>query len=85
MAKTTRAEIAWLGGVVADLRSKRLTWSEAWFKKIAADAYLINASSAIIDGEIVVPAADGTTDFSVLQNELRGKSTKIVMVAFDVL
>jgi bifunctional non-homologous end joining protein LigD len=55
------------------------------FKKIAADAYLINASSAIIDGEIVVPAADGTTDFSVLQNELMGKSTKIVMVAFDLL
>ena len=32
-----------------------------------------------------MPAADGTTDFSVLQNELRGKSTKIVMVAFDLL
>jgi bifunctional non-homologous end joining protein LigD len=42
------------------------------FKKIASDAYLINARSAIIDGEIVVPAADGTTDFSVLQNELKG-------------
>jgi bifunctional non-homologous end joining protein LigD len=55
------------------------------FKKIAADAYLISAGSAIIDGEIVVPAADGTTDFSVLQNELKGKSTKIVMVAFDLL
>jgi bifunctional non-homologous end joining protein LigD len=55
------------------------------FKKIAADAYLINAGSAIIDGEIVVPAADGTTDFSVLQNELKGKSKKIVMVAFDLL
>jgi len=55
------------------------------FKKIAADAYLINAGSAIIDGEIVVPAADGSTDFSVLQNELKGKSTKIVMVAFDLL
>jgi bifunctional non-homologous end joining protein LigD len=33
----------------------------------------------------VVPAADGTTDFSVLQNELRGQSRKIVMVAFDLL
>jgi bifunctional non-homologous end joining protein LigD len=33
----------------------------------------------------VVPAADGTTDFSVLQIELKGKSTKIVMVAFDLL
>ena len=55
------------------------------FKKIADDAFLISASSAIIDGEIVVPAADGTTDFSVLQNELKGKSTKIAMVAFDLL
>jgi hypothetical protein len=33
----------------------------------------------------VVPSADGTTDFSVLQNQLRGKSDKIVMVAFDLL
>lgn len=32
-----------------------------------------------------MPAADGTTDFSVLQNELRGKSTSIVPVAFDLL
>jgi bifunctional non-homologous end joining protein LigD len=55
------------------------------FKKVADDAYLISARSAIIDGEIVVPAADGTTDFSVLQNELKGKSTKIVMIAFDLL
>ena len=44
------------------------------FKKIADDAWHISAGSAIIDGEVVVPAADGTTDFSVLQNELRGKS-----------
>src|SRR2546430_4190099 len=47
--------------------------------------YLVNAGSAIIDGEVVVPAADGITDFSVLQNELKGRSTKIVMVAFDLL
>ena len=32
------------------------------FNKVAADAYLINAGSAIIDAEVVVPAADGTTD-----------------------
>jgi bifunctional non-homologous end joining protein LigD len=55
------------------------------FKKIAGDAFLISAGSAIIDGEIVVPATDGTTDFSVLQNQLRGKSDKIVMIAFDLL
>src|SRR5438132_4385478 len=55
------------------------------FKKIANDARHVSAGSAIIDGEVVVPAEDGTTDFSVLQNELKGKSTKIVMVAFDLL
>jgi bifunctional non-homologous end joining protein LigD len=33
----------------------------------------------------VVPAADGTTVSSVLQNELKGKSTRIVLVAFDLL
>jgi bifunctional non-homologous end joining protein LigD len=55
------------------------------FKKIADDAWHISAGSAIIDGEVVVPATDGTTDFSVLQNELKGRSTKIVMVAFDLM
>jgi bifunctional non-homologous end joining protein LigD len=55
------------------------------FRKVADDAWHISAGSAIIDGEIDVPAADGTTDFSVLQKELKGKSTKIVLVAFDLL
>jgi bifunctional non-homologous end joining protein LigD len=55
------------------------------FKKVAHDAWRIKAASAVIDGEIVVPAADGTTDFSVLQNELKGTSKAIVLVAFDLL
>jgi bifunctional non-homologous end joining protein LigD len=59
-------------------------WTQR-FRKVAHDAFLVNAGSAIIDGEIVVPAADGSTDFSVLQNQLRGKSDKIVMVGFDLL
>jgi len=59
-------------------------WTQR-FRKIADDACLINAGCAIIDGEVVVPAEDGTTDFSVLQNELKGKSISIVTVAFDLL
>jgi bifunctional non-homologous end joining protein LigD len=55
------------------------------FAKIAADAWHLNVKSAIIDGEVIVPAADGVSDFSVLQNELRGKSTKLVLCAFDLL
>jgi bifunctional non-homologous end joining protein LigD len=55
------------------------------FRKITADAWHVGAGSAVIDGEVVVPAANGSTDFSVLQNELKGRSTKIVLVAFDLL
>jgi bifunctional non-homologous end joining protein LigD len=55
------------------------------FRKIASDAWHVNAGSALIDREVVAPAVDGTTDFSVLQNELKGRSTKTVLVAFDLL
>ena len=55
------------------------------FKKIAADAWHLNVKSAIIDGEVIVPATDGVSDFSVLQNELRGQSNKLVLYAFDLL
>jgi bifunctional non-homologous end joining protein LigD len=55
------------------------------FDKIAADAWHVAGGSAIIDREVVAPAEDGTTDFSVLQNELKGRSTRIALVAFDLL
>lgn len=55
------------------------------FRKVADDAWHIGAGSAILDGEVVVPGKNGTTDFRVLQNEVKGKSTRIVFVAFDLL
>jgi bifunctional non-homologous end joining protein LigD len=55
------------------------------FKKIADDAWQIGVGSAIIDGEVIVPSGNGVSDFSVLQNELRGKSNKLVLYAFDLL
>jgi bifunctional non-homologous end joining protein LigD len=74
-----------LGDAVVKVFTRRGNdWTNR-FKKIAADAWHVNAGSAIIDGEVVVPAADGTTDFSVLQNELKGQSKKIVLAAFDLL
>src|SRR4030081_2243148 len=36
------------------------------FRKIASDAWHVSAGSAIIDGEVVAPAENGTTDFAVL-------------------
>src|SRR4029453_1643089 len=55
------------------------------FRKIASDASEIEAGAAIVDGEVVVPSESGLTDFSVLQNELKGRSTRIVLVVFDLL
>src|ERR1700752_5126911 len=49
-------------------------WTHS-FKEVAHDAWRTTASAVVADGESAVPAADGTTDFSVLQNELKGKST----------
>lgn len=61
-----------------------LDWTKR-FRKVAHDADQISASSAIIDGEIVVPGEDGRTDFAVLQNSLTGKADNLLMVAFDLL
>lgn len=55
------------------------------FRKIVHNAWQIKAGDAILDGEVVVPAENGATDFSVLQNELKGRSKKIVFVDFDIL
>jgi bifunctional non-homologous end joining protein LigD len=87
----SRDQVRWLPGPSPSQERRRQgvhparsDWTNR-FRKIAADAWHINAGSAIIHGAVVVPAVDGTTDFSVLQNELKGRSKKIVMVAFDLL
>ena len=74
-----------ISGTLPSKCSPRAATIRNRFRKIAADAWHISAGSAIIDGGVVVPAQDGMTDFSVLQNELKGRSQKIVMVAFDLL
>lgn len=61
-----------------------LDWTRR-FRKVAHDADLISTTSAIIDGEIVVPGEGGKTDFATLQNSLTGKADNLVMVAFDLL
>jgi bifunctional non-homologous end joining protein LigD len=57
------------------------------FAKIAADAWYLNARSAIIDSEVIAPGTHGRSDFASLQKELRSKrpSQKLVLYAFDLL
>src|SRR4030081_3471898 len=71
-----RVQVQLRDAAVKALTRRGNDWTNR-FRKIAADAWHINAGSAIIDGEVVVPTANGTTDFSVLQNELKGSSKKI--------
>jgi bifunctional non-homologous end joining protein LigD len=79
-----RVQVHIINGAVKLFTRRGNDWTKR-LRKIADDAWHVNVGSAIIDGEVVVPSADGTTDFSVLQNELKGRSAKIVMVAFDLL
>jgi bifunctional non-homologous end joining protein LigD len=79
-----RVQVHLANNVVKVFTRRGYDWTNR-FKKIASDTWHISVGSAIIDGEVVAPAVDGTTDFSILQNELKGRSTKIVMVAFDLL
>lgn len=61
-----------------------LDWTRQ-FAKVALDADLIDAKSVVIDGEIVAPGEDGKTDFATLQRSLKGNSSNIGMIAFDLL
>jgi bifunctional non-homologous end joining protein LigD len=79
-----RVQVQLANAVVKIFTRRGHDWTNR-FKKIASDAWNISAGSAIIDGEVIVPSATGISDFSVLQNELRGKSNKLVLYAFDLL
>jgi bifunctional non-homologous end joining protein LigD len=61
-------------------------WTDR-FRAIANAAWHLNVKTAIIDGEIVVPNEDGTTDFSQLQRALKASkpSDRLAMYCFDLL
>jgi len=81
-----RAQIMIWNDTVRVLTRRGNDWTDR-FKKIAADAWLIKADSAIIDGEVVMPAPDGTFDFNRLQKALRSSkpSQELAFYAFDLL
>jgi len=72
-----------VGVVVVECRMRTSRWTPYIVPDWADQTVYIVEND--IDGEVAVPAADGSTDFSVLQNELKGQPTKIVLVAFDLL
>ena len=55
------------------------------FRKVANDAWHIKAGSAIVDGEIVVPRRRRLDRLFGAAERAQGSSTKIVLIAFDLL
>ncbi|CAN5729705.1 DNA ligase D [soil metagenome] len=52
---------------------------------LAAGGDADSADNTVLDGEIAVPAADGTTDFQALQNRLRrGRAEQVTFFLFDL-
>lgn len=76
-----RAQLHIINGAIKVCTRRGHDWTKR-LRKIAADADLIGVGSVIIDGEIVVPGEVGKTDFSVLQNSLRGGAENIVLILY---
>ncbi len=60
-------------------------WTER-FKTLERSLAALPVDSLVIDGEMVVRKADGTTDFQALQNVLKGRlAGQLVYYAFDLI
>jgi bifunctional non-homologous end joining protein LigD len=56
------------------------------FPELAEKAASLPVEKALLDGEVVALAADGTTSFQTLQNVFQtGRTAKLVYYAFDIL
>jgi len=78
----TLCEIA--RGKVRLLTRNGLDWTDR-FGSVAAAAASLPVTGAILDGEIAVLRADGTTSFQDLQNVLRRGDEGLVYFVFDLL
>ncbi|HRN87284.1 DNA ligase D [Hyphomicrobium sp.] len=73
-------------GRVKLLTRSGLDWSGRFGRKIVTALAELPAESALIDGEIVVEAGAGASDFSALQADLSaGRSDRFVFYVFDAL
>jgi bifunctional non-homologous end joining protein LigD len=73
-------------GRVKLLTRTGLDWSKKFGKEIIAAIQAIPVGRALIDGELVVEAASGVSDFSALQADLsEGRTDRMVFYAFDLL
>ena len=73
-------------GRVKLLTRSGLDWTKKFGKEIVAALKALPVGSALIDGELVVEAGSGASDFSALQADLsEGRGDRFVYYAFDLL
>jgi bifunctional non-homologous end joining protein LigD len=73
------------GGKVNLISRNNKDWSDR-FAPVARGLAALKADAALIDGEVVALADDGTTDFQALQNHIKsGRTDDLVYYAFDLL
>ena len=74
------------GGKVALLTRGGLDWTDRFGKAVPKALAALPASQALIDGELVVEASGGASDFSALQADLSaGRTDRFAFYAFDLL
>ncbi len=74
------------GGEASLLTRGGLDWSERFGKALRAALAALPVREAILDGELVVEAAGGASDFSALQADLgEGRTDRFVFYLFDLL
>ncbi len=59
-------------------------WTDR-FPHIVEAALELPVTEVLLDGEVVVLAENGTTDFNALQNSIRSKSSSVIYFVFDIL
>lgn len=74
------------GGTVSLLTRGGLDWTGKFGKAVPKALAVLPAKQAVIDGELVVEASGGASDFSALQADLSaGRSDRFAFYAFDLL
>jgi bifunctional non-homologous end joining protein LigD len=80
-----RFQLYFRNGMPRFLTRRGNDWTDKVQTVVAATVH-INSHNSIIDGEMVIPTANGGTDFGELKRELSlGNSAQLAFYAFDIL
>jgi DNA ligase D-like protein (predicted ligase) len=79
-----RTQVALDRGNVRAFTSSGIDWTSR-YRRVAAAASKLKATSAIIDGEVAVQDEHGVTDFFALRGAMEAEPYRLIFFAFDLL